>query len=161
MSETENIQCPDCGAAVRSGASFCFKCGKHFGLGGAGKEAAAVAADAVAAEPAAEPAPAEFSAGPQDFSETIPDTPAILLENNEGSPAPENEPSPVAKPAGVKAKPQLTSAAALRRKPKPQREKIEMVWEQPEGTSNPVFVIGTIVIFIFVLVILLIVYFVK
>ncbi|HEV7643976.1 MAG TPA: zinc ribbon domain-containing protein [Pyrinomonadaceae bacterium] len=158
MSETENIQCPDCGAAVRSGASFCFKCGKHFGLAGAGNVSVeTAAATAEAAEPTAE----VVSGSEQDFSETIPDTPAILLENNEETPAQADEPDIVVKPVGVKAKPQLTSAAAMRRKPKPQREKIEMVWEQPEGTSNPVFVVGTIVIFIFVLVILLIVYFVK
>ncbi len=163
MSETENIQCPDCGAAVRSGASFCFKCGKHFGLAGAGKVSAetdATAATVAIAEPAVGSTPEEVS-GEQAFSETLPDTPAILRENKEEPLTQAEEPDIVVKPAGIKAKPQLTSAAAMRRKPKPQREKIEMVWEQPEGTSNPVFVVGTILIFIFVLVILLIVYFVK
>jgi DNA-directed RNA polymerase subunit RPC12/RpoP len=161
MSETENIQCPDCGAAVRSGASFCFKCGKHFGLAGAGKVSPETAATVAIAETAVGSTTEEVSGSEQDFSETLPDTPAILRENNEETLAQAEEPDIVIKPVGVKAKPQLTSAAAMRRKPKPQREKIEMVWEQPEGTSNPVFVIGTILIFIFVLVILLIVYFVK
>ncbi len=168
MSETENIQCPDCGAAVRSGASFCFKCGKHFGLAGAGnvssETATAAAPSTEAAKAEAGPNPEAISGSEQDFNETLPYTPAILLENKEEPLAQPDEPDIVVKPAGIasiKAKPQLTSAATMRRKPKPQREKIEMVWEQPEGTSNPVFVIGTIVIFIFVLVILLIVYFVK
>jgi cobalamin biosynthesis Mg chelatase CobN len=158
--ETENIQCPDCGAAVRSGASFCFKCGKHFGLAGAGNTPPENT-DATIDAAAVEMTEAAASVDEPDLSRTIPDTPAILRENNEEAAAPESEPGSAVKPVAVKAKPQLTTAATMRRKPKPQREKIEMVWEQPEGTSNPVFVIGTIVIFVLVLVILLAVYFVK
>jgi hypothetical protein len=137
---------------VRPGASFCFKCGKHFELAGA--ESAGVAAPPEVAE----------------FHETAPDIAAPPRENVLAFPAApetkdetkaEAEVAPEPAPVVVKAKPELTSAAALRRKPKPQREKLEMVWEQPEGTTNPVFIAGAVAIFILLLVILGFVYYLK
>jgi hypothetical protein len=77
-----------------------------------------------------------------------------------------DEPPPIPAPEGIRAKPlreapKPAPTDALRRKPKLQKEKIEVVWEQPESGFNAVFVIGTIVIFVLVLLILMGVYFVK
>jgi hypothetical protein len=154
-SDEENIQCPDCGAAVRPGASFCFKCGKHFGVGGAGADAT---------EPVKSPdsAPVSTSVNTGELTETIPDM-GIKAAEKEPAAAPVAvaEPEDTAKPVVIKPKPEMATAASMRRKPKPPREKIEMVWEQPESSTNPIFVAGTVVIFILVIVIIVMVYILK
>lgn len=118
----------------------------------------------------------------QEFLETVPDViserevdPSEFIDTP--VPAPVSEMTPenddfetVVIPAGVRAKPlpekpsdkqPLTAAAEMRRKPKLQKEKIEVVWEQPDSGFNLGFVIGTIIIFVIVLSIVLGVYFVK
>jgi len=87
MAETENIECPSCGAMVRPGASFCFKCGKHFELAGA--QAVAGPAPAGPGGPGgpggndtgepAEPVPAPAIG---EFHETVPDIAAETAKEN-------------------------------------------------------------------------------
>jgi zinc-ribbon domain len=155
-SDEENIQCPDCGAAVRPGASFCFKCGKHFGVGGAG-------ADAMESIKPADSAPVSTSVNTGELTEIIPDREIKAVEKEPAAAAPAvvAEPEDTAKPVAIKPKPEMATAASMRRKPKPPREKIEMVWEQPESSTNPIFVAGTVVIFILVIVIVVMVYILK
>jgi hypothetical protein len=154
-SDEENIQCPDCGAAVRPGASFCFKCGKHFGVGGAG-------ADATGPVKVPDSAPVSTSVNTGELTDTIPDMEIKAVEKETAAaPALVAEPEDKAKPVEIKPKPEMATAASMRRKPKPPREKIEMVWEQPEGSTNPIFVASTVVIFILVIVIVVMVYILK
>jgi hypothetical protein len=157
--EFQIIECPSCGAAVRPGASFCFKCGKHFELAGAQQAADAGIDHEVVPEPVSVLPQQEAGVVERDFNETIPDSAAntVLSPSND-----EVEEFNVIMPAAaVRAKPELTSAAALRRKPKLQREKIEMVWEQPLDSSNPVFVTGALAIFALVILIVILVYVFK
>lgn len=180
-SEPENIECSSCGAALRPAASFCHKCGAKF---------FAVDTETVSfkdEEPAVSSAwfkgdisapddnTVEKPAAP-DFLETIRDT-SFPVTGAENIPAPEVAPAAaetedeaevqvVAVQHAVRAKParktvQSLSDPVLRRKPKLQREKIEMIWEEPESGVNTVFVIGAIVIFLLVLLMVLGVYFVK
>lgn len=109
-----------------------------------------------------------------EFQETLHDAPPppLPVEEPEDIPAPlveagtleEIESPPI--PAIVRSKParkagQSLADPALRRKPKLQREKLEMMWEEPESGINAVFVIGSIVIFVLVLLMILAVYFVR
>lgn len=181
--EPENIECSSCGASLRAGASFCHKCGARFDpapekdevspAGEAAIEALGVAPVATAVSSAwfkediSLPEENAADKGPEpEFQETMPypaaaeETPA---DGMDAEPYVEPEINVIGTP--VRAKPARqdppATAAALRRKPKLQREKIEMTWEQPEGGLNAIFVIGTIIIFVLVLLIVLGVYFVK
>jgi hypothetical protein len=187
-SEPENLLCSSCGADIRPGTSFCYKCGESLASSG---EAGSVSADGEKAIVSNAwfkediSVPAETGAPPkdeQDFQKTIPDPgPVSPEENSEPVAAPaaaeetsasdetpavaEVEAEPEIKPVSIrpKEKPAVTPASTevLRRKPKLQREKIEMAWEAPEQGSNRLFLIGTGVIFVAVLLILLGVYLMK
>ncbi len=172
--EPENIECSSCGASLRAGASFCHKCGARFDSAGEKDdvsptgEAAIEAAGATAASSAwfkedisrPEENAVDKVAEPE-FQETMPYPEAARETAAEAYVEPEINVIGTAVRAKPARKDPPATAAALRRKPKLQREKIEMVWEQPEGGLNAVFVVGTIIIFVLVLLIVLGVYFVK
>jgi len=174
-SEPENLICSSCGADVRPGTSFCYKCGETVAPAGEAKPVPAEGGKAIVSNAWLKEdidTPAENSAPPketdeQEFQDTIPYSKSVSPEGNSepelAAAAVETEPE--IKPVSIrpKGKPVVTPASTevLRRKPKLQREKIEMVWETPEEGSNPLFVIGTIVIFVAVLLILLFVYLLK
>jgi uncharacterized Zn finger protein (UPF0148 family) len=174
--EPENIECSSCGASLRPGASFCHKCGAKFFVVDAetaspkGEDPAVSSAWFKADISAPEENSDEKPPAPE-FLETIPDTPFPANEP-EDIPAPaisaeaEDEVQVVAVQHAVRAKParkpvRSLSDPDLRRKPKLQREKIEMMWEEPEGGINTVFVVGSVVIFVLVLLMILAVYFVR
>lgn len=176
--------CSSCGADIRPGTSFCYKCGESLALPAEPVPAEgekAIVSNAWFKEDIS--APEDGGAGrenEQEFQDTFPDAgeaapeereensePAVVAAAEETSAAgeiaagAESDIRPVSiRAKGAPGKPPA-SAAALRRKPKLQREKIEMTWETPENDFNPLFIIGTIVIFVTVLLILLGVYLMK
>lgn len=184
-SEPENLMCSSCGADVRPGTSFCYKCGETLAPADnmtpvPAEGGKAIVSNAWFKEDISSPEEGAPAESPGEFQETLTETEEISPKENEGNSEQASaaavedtsaevdtaaEAEPEIKPVLVRAKEKPgarpASTAALRRKPKLQREKIEMVWEAPENSSNPMFIIGTIVIFVAVLLILLGVYLMK
>lgn len=184
--ELENIDCSSCGASLRAGAVFCHKCGAKF----ATPPVAAAAPEPVETV-SAETSNLSISSAwfkeditdsriheslDREFLETVPDVisdrkvdPAEFIEQPVVAEPDFDETETIISKPGVRAKPlpeksvdkQPLTAADMRRKPKPQKEKIEVVWEQPDSGFNLGFVIGTIIIFLVVLAIVMGAYFVK
>lgn len=106
--------------------------------------------------------PAEFAPEPFLEQEIDDDTPTLVSKSVLVAEAPVAEPAP---DAGIRAKPvdlsQAETAAAMRRKPKLQKEKIEVAWQAPETGFNLPFVIGSILIFVLVILMVLGAFFVK
>lgn len=130
MAETlvKNQVCTSCGADVRTGAFFCYNCGSS------------VAPDIVSTE----------RNGKNDEGEK---TEKLLFSEKpleeEKIPAVENKETPEKKEAEITptAKPELKSAASMRRKPKTiQRKRIEIVWEEPASAPNVWFLLVAVLL---------------
>src|SRR5215210_6792017 len=126
MAETlvKNRVCNACGADVRSGASFCYNCGSS-----------------VIAEPLSPEKNGNNDVGEKTekflFPEkTFEDEKIQAVENKETAEKTEAE-------ITAEAKPELKSAASMRRKPKTiQRKRIEVAWEEPASAPNVWFLLA-------------------
>jgi cobalamin biosynthesis Mg chelatase CobN len=154
----EKIQCPACGAMIRPKASFCYKCGEPVSQEGErksvkveGKKMAVSSAwfkdsleksvENKLLDEETESASSEQLADRHDVVSKVSEEPqrtkseADLLQEI----AVKNE----------QKRSEDKSAASLRRRPKFQRERVEMVWQQPEKTDSGWYVAATVFFLLF------------
>ena len=125
MAETlvKNRVCNACGAEVRSGAFFCYNCGSS-----------------VETETASPEKNGNNEVGQKTEKllypeKTFEDEKIPVVENKETSERNEVETTP-------EVKPELKSAASMRKKPKTiQRKRIEVTWEEPASAPNVWFLL--------------------
>ncbi|MDQ3322139.1 MAG: zinc ribbon domain-containing protein [Acidobacteriota bacterium] len=146
----ENKTCGVCGADVRPNALFCYNCG-----------------GAVAVETKPEKKPPEKRFAPEVKKEEIKKEPeqTVVIEESKLTPIVEDagiKESKNSKNLETKPKPELKSAASLRRKSKSlERKTVEVVWEEHENAPNVWFISVTVGLTIVAAVILFLAMYLK
>jgi hypothetical protein len=130
MAETlvKNRVCSACGVDVRDGALFCYNCGSS------------VTADVSSPE-----RNGKNDAGEKTEKLLFP----VKTFEEEKIPAVENNPTAENNEAEItpEAKPELKSAASMRRRPKTiQRKRIEVTWEEPSSAPNIWFLLVAVLL---------------
>src|SRR5688572_515119 len=132
MAETlvKNRVCTGCGADVRSGAFFCYNCGSS------------VTADAASPERNGNNDIGEKTEKMPFPEKAFEDEKIPVVENVENKEKETNEAEII-----PEAKPELKSAASMRRKPKTiQRKRIEVTWEEPASAPNVWFLLVAVLL---------------
>jgi uncharacterized Zn finger protein (UPF0148 family) len=133
MAETfvENKICKSCGAEIRTGALFCYSCGKSV------KQEAEVALK--------EKKNVSNAWFREDLTKTAEENGNKSLQQKESVNSKEIVEAPTPEPLKTDADTKLKSAAAMRRKSKIyQPKKIEIVWEEHDNPPNGWFIAAAI-----------------
>jgi hypothetical protein len=172
MAETlvEKKVCRECGAEVRPQTSFCYNCGKSVtetpDRDPAEEPSSIWFGETIISDgPEPEPEPTEEpeNAVTEVFEEPVPAEPAVdpaeyeteKIERENLEPETPSGPDPF-DPVhhSLPVESGMRSAASIRRKPKTfQRREVEIVWEEYEGKSNLKYILITLLVVLFTVIV--------
>jgi RNA polymerase subunit RPABC4/transcription elongation factor Spt4 len=178
MAETlvEKKVCRECGAEVRPQTSFCYNCGKSvtetpdrdpadeassvwFGetiISDGPEPSVSEEPEYAVTEVVEEPLPAEPAVDPAEYETEKIERESLEPENLEAETAPGREDPADLDPVhhSLPVESGMRSAASIRRKPKTfQRREVEIVWEEYEGKSNLKYILITLLVVLFTVIV--------